>query len=88
MYVIIQHQIHDPQSFQACAEKAFPLPEDLTVHFFLPARDFSHATCLYEAPSLERVRDFVDGLLGACCTNTYHAVAAEHAMGLPETQAA
>jgi hypothetical protein len=88
MYVIIQHKIHDPQAYQARAERAFPLPEGLNVLFFLPAQDFSHATCLYEAPSLEQVRDFVDGLLGDAATNTYHAVAAEHAMGLPETQAA
>jgi hypothetical protein len=88
MYVTIQHKIHDPQAFQARAEKAFPLPDGLNVLLFLPAQDFSHATCLYQAPSLEKVRDFVDRLLGDCCTNTYHMVAAEHAMGIPEGQAA
>lgn len=88
MYVIIQHQIHDPKVFQARAEKAFPLPDELTLHFFLPSRDFSHATCLYEAPSVERVRAHVDGVLGDCCTNSYHAVADVQAMGLPGREAA
>lgn len=84
MFIIIDHDIKDASKFQQCAEKAFPLPDGLHVHMFLPAADLSRATCLYEADSVERVRSFVDPLLGDSAKNTYVPVAAEHAIGLPE----
>jgi len=86
MFVAIEHDIHDPAKFQQCAEKVFPLPDDLHVHFFLPSSDLRRATCLYEAPSIERVRDFVDGALADSATQYYFPVAEDHAMGLPQRQ--
>jgi hypothetical protein len=83
MFITIEHDIHDPAKFQQRAEQAFPLPAGLEVHMFLPAEDLSRATCLYEAPSLDRVRDFVDGLLGDSSTQRYVPIAEAHAMGLP-----
>jgi hypothetical protein len=63
-----------------------PPPDGLHVHQFLPASDLSHATCLYEADSLEAVRAFVDGALGSASTQRYFAVAEDHALGLPARQ--
>jgi hypothetical protein len=88
MFIVIDHDIKDAARFQQCAEKAFPLPDGLRVHMFLPAADMSRATCLYEADSVDRVRSFVDPLLGDSAVNTYVPSAAEHAIGLPERQAA
>jgi hypothetical protein len=86
MFVTIEHDIHDPAAFQACAEKAFPPPQGLHVHQFLPASDLSRATCLYEAESVEAVRRFVDGALGDASTQTYYGLAEDHAIGLPQRQ--
>lgn len=86
MFIAIEHDIHDPAKFQECAGQIFPLPQDLCVHLFLPAGDLSRATCLYEAPSLERVRDFLDARLGEASTQYYFGVAEEHAIGLPAHQ--
>lgn len=86
MFVAIEHDIHDPAKFQECAGQVFPLPADLHVHLFLPASDLSRATCLYETPSLERVRDFLDAGLGEASTQYYFPVAEEHAIGLPPRQ--
>jgi hypothetical protein len=86
MFVAIEHDIQDAAKFRQRAEKAFPLPNGLHVHLFLPATDLSRATCLYEASSVDQVRDFVDGLLGDCSKNRYFSVAEEHAMGLPQRQ--
>jgi hypothetical protein len=83
MFVTIEHDIHDTVEFQSRAERAMPPPEGLHVHQFLPASDLSHATCLYEADSLEAVRAFVDGALGSSTTQRYFPVAEAHAMGLP-----
>lgn len=88
MFIVIDHEIHDATTFQQRAEKAFPLPSGLQVHFFLPANDFSRAVCLYEAPSVDAVRTYVDGLLGDSCTNRYVPVAEDHAMGLPRKHVA
>jgi hypothetical protein len=88
MFIVIDHDIKNATTFQQRAEKAFPLPDGLHVHMFLPASDLSRATCLYEADSVEKVRNFVDPLLGDSAKNTYVPIAADHAMGLPQRQAA
>jgi hypothetical protein len=83
MFIAIEHEIHDAEAFQACAQRVFPLPQGLSVHQFLPARDLSRAVCLYEAPSLDEVRDFLDGALAGASTQRYFAVAEAQAIGLP-----
>jgi hypothetical protein len=85
MFIAIEHQIHDPNRFQQCAEQVFPLPDELHVHHFLPATDLSKASCLYEAPSIEQLRDYLEPKLGDASTQHYFPVAEGHAMGLPET---
>jgi hypothetical protein len=88
MYIVIEHDIHDAKTFQACAERAFPPPQGLHVHQFLPANDLSRAVCVYEADSLDEVRNYIDGLLGDCSTQRYYPVAESNAMGLPQKEAA
>jgi hypothetical protein len=83
MFVLINHDIHDPATFQQCAAAAMPPPDGLDVHRFLASRDFHAATCLYEAASVDEVRAFVDGARGTSSTQRYTPVAEEHAMGLP-----
>ncbi len=88
MFIAIEHEIHDAQDFARRAEGAMPPPTGLHVHQFLPSADGTRATCLYEAASVERVRDFVDGVLGGSSTQYYFPVAEDHAMGLPPQQLA
>ncbi len=83
MFIAIEHEIHDPEQFQQCAEQVFPLPEGLHVHQFLPATDLSKAACLYEAPSVERLRSYLDAALGDASTQRYFPVAEGQAIGLP-----
>ena len=88
MFIAIAHEIHDPANFQKCAEEVFPLPEGLHLHHFLPAEDLSWAACLYEAPSVERLRNHLEPALGVAATQRYFPVNAEHAVGLPAPQTA
>lgn len=88
MFIAIEHGIHDSQKFRACAEEVFPLPEDLHVHQFFPADDLRRAVCLYEAPSIDRLRDYLDGRLGDASTQRYFRVAEGEAIGLPQHQIA
>lgn len=86
MFIAIEHEIHDPAKFQECAEQVFPLPEELRVHHFLPAEDLSRAACLYEAPSMEQLRNYLDSALGDASTQRYFPIAEAHAIGLPPRQ--
>lgn len=83
MFIAIEHDIHDPEEFQVRGKRVFPLPEDLQVHHFLPAADLSRAWCLYEAPSIDRLRAYLDGELGGSSTQRYFPVAVKAAIGLP-----
>lgn len=84
MFIAIEHHIHDPESFQKCAEDVFPLPDGLHVHQFFPATDMSRAVCLYEASTIERLSEYLDGTLGDSSTQQYFPIETEHAIGLPE----
>jgi hypothetical protein len=87
MFIAIEHDIHDPELFQQCAQQVFPLPEGLHVHQFLPATDLGRAACLYEAPSVERLQSFLDAALANASTQRYFPVAEGSAIGLPESVA-
>lgn len=86
MFIAIQHQIHDPKKFQKCAENVFPLPEHLKVCQFFPSTDMKKAVCLYEAPSIEELSQYLDGKLNGASTQSYFPIMTEHAIGLPENQ--
>lgn len=83
MFIAIDHDIHDPEQFQKCAEDVFPLPDELHVRQFFPAKDMSRAVCLYEAPSVDQLSKHLDGTLGEASTQRYFPVSTEHAIGLP-----
>lgn len=86
MFIAIEHEIHDPEKFGKCAEDVFPLPGGLHVHQFLPATDMSRAVCLYEAPSIDHLSEYLDGKLGESSTQRYFPVNSEQSIGLPEKQ--
>jgi hypothetical protein len=84
MFIAIEHKIHDPEKFQKCAEEVFPLPDDLHVHQFFTAIDMSRAVCLYEAPSIKRLSEYLDAKLNPASKQQYYPVLTEHAIGLPQ----
>jgi len=85
MYIVIQHEIQNPELYMKCAESAFPLPEYLQLHQFLPAADMKKAVCLYEAPSVEKLSSYLDPKLDPASKQSYFPVLTEHAMGLPKS---
>lgn len=84
MFIVIEHEIHDPEAFQVCAERVIPLPEGLHLHHFLPAPDLSCAWCLYEARSVRQLSDHIDGTLEDASAQRYFPVDEQHAIGLAE----
>ncbi|HET6273987.1 MAG TPA: hypothetical protein VFG32_13495 [Bacteroidota bacterium] len=84
MYIIVEHEISNPKTFWEDAKSGLAdLPSNLKLHQSLPNREGTKAVCLWEAASVNEVREFVEGAVGAVSNNAYFAVEAGNAMGLP-----
>jgi hypothetical protein len=83
MHVIVEHQIHDPQAFFGMA----PPPAGVEGRQMLPSRDKAACVCLFEADSIDAVRDYIDPQTRGVSDNTYFEVDSEHALGLPQSAA-
>lgn len=82
MYVVVQHQFKDRQTAFARGERLIKnegAPSGVRGLQFYPSRDGSGATCLWEAPSVAAVQEYVDGTLGDSSENLCYEVAAEQA---------
>lgn len=86
MHVVIQHRIRDAEQFFAGdpEEVASGGPPGVRGHQFVVSQDKSAAVCLWEADSIESLRNYMDGLTGDSAENTYFEVDSETSMGLPE----
>lgn len=95
MYVVVQHNIKDPETAFPRGEKLIRnegAPTGVRGLQFYPAQDGSAVTCLWEAPSVEVIQEYVDSTLGDSSENTCYEVNAEQAfsrqpLGLPESAA-
>lgn len=66
MFVSVIHRISDPDRFFEMAGSA-TIPEDLRLPQVLSSGDRATTVCLWEAPSIERVRDFLEPLTAGIC---------------------
>ena len=82
MFVSVIHRISDPDRFAEMA-KAANIPDGLRVPQVVALVNRSTAVCLWEAPSVQKVRDFLEPLTAGICTNEYAEVDAERSLGLP-----
>ena len=90
MQVVVIHRITDPEKFfSANAEEvAGGGPPGVQGRQFFPAKEGSSAVCLWEADSIDSLRNYLDPATAGMSENTYFEVDAERAMGLPEAAAA
>lgn len=82
MYVSVIHTINDPSQFWSTAESA-EFPEGVSLHSSLPNGDGSKAVCLWEADSVDAVKETVESTVGDVSSNEYFEVDAGRAQGLP-----
>jgi hypothetical protein len=87
MKVGVIHRISDPETAQSRGQALFEPHEGVQLLQFCPSQDFSAATCIWEAESMDAVRDLVDPTLGDAAEQTYYPVDTEQAVGLPEAAA-
>ena len=90
MHVVAIHRITDPEKFFSmdAEEVAGGGPPGVQGRQFFPSTDRSQAACLWEADSVDALRDYLDPATAGVSENTYFEVDAERAMGLPEAAAA
>jgi hypothetical protein len=82
MYVVAQHTFLDREKALEVGQALFNPPAGITLHYFLPNMDMSKAVCLWEADSLETVKNLVDSTLGSTAKNEFFAVDTTQARGL------
>ena len=87
MKVGVIHRISDPEGAQSQGQSLFEQHEGVQLLQFSPSEDFTAATCIWEAESVDAVRELVDPTLGDTSAQTYFAVNAEQAVGLPQAAA-
>jgi hypothetical protein len=77
MLVVVQHQLIDPPTAFVRGERlkrAEGAPEAARVLQFLPSRDGTLVTCLWESESVDDLRSYVDETLGDASRNVCYAV--------------
>ena len=90
MHVVVHHRITDPEMFFSmdAEEVAGSGPPGVQGRQFFPSTDRSQAVCLWEADSIDVLRDYLDPATAGASENMYFEVDTEQAMGLPEAAAA
>ena len=85
MYLVVHHRVTDRAKFLATDPHDIGgnAPTGVHVRHFLPARDASAADCLWEAESLDVLREYLDQATLGICENTYFEVEPTSAIGLP-----
>jgi hypothetical protein len=85
MYIVVKHNISNPAKFWETAPAAMPtLPNGVKLHSTLPNHEGSNAVCLWEANSIDAVKEAIEPLLGQMSKNEYFEVDAKKAIGLPK----
>lgn len=85
MYVVAQHSFKDPAVAFARGERLIKnegAPTGVRGLQFYPSRDGSAATCLWEAPSVQAVQEYVDSTLGDSSENACYEVDAEQSFAV------
>ena len=86
MYVIVNHNIADPDAFWSMVpEKAGNLPSHLKLHGVFPSKNNLRCICLWEAENPEAVNKFLRDSFGDLSKDELFEVNAEVAIGLPAT---
>ncbi len=84
MFVSVIHRISDPDRFfEMAGGTAGQLPSDLRLPQSISNADRSTTICLWEAPSVARVREFLEPLTAGICENEYAEVSVALSSGLP-----
>ncbi len=83
MFVVVEHTITNPGVFFGLVSRAAEAPSGIKALQFFPSMSSDRAVCLWEANSVEAVKNFLEPLSAQSSRNTYYTVDSTKAMGLP-----
>jgi hypothetical protein len=89
MYVSVHHTITDPQKWGQTAQNIMAmtqqgrLPQGLKGLMYLPSVDGRRADCVWEANSVDALKNFLERETGKAARNEYIPIQADSAFGLP-----
>ena len=84
MFFIVNHAISNVPEFWGAAQRELPnLPAGIRVHLVFPNAAGDAATCLWECGDQATLEGYLEAQTGAFAKNSYLAVDASKAMGLP-----
>ncbi len=85
MYITATHEISDPGKFwevvRSAASEGFP--DGIALRSMYPSASGTRAVCLWEAETVDAVRDLVEPALGQFSRNEFFEVSRDNAIGLP-----
>ena len=83
MLIVIHHKMSDAGKFWGRAQENMPTcPKDLKLVGSFPGTDGVNAVCLWDAPTLATIRDYLEPIVGDVSKNEYFEMDASKAMGL------
>jgi hypothetical protein len=76
MFILIEHEILEPQRFWANAQDMIPqrLPTGITLHHSFPDQEGTRCVCVWEAETTAALRDTLEPELGRYSRNRYYEV--------------
>jgi hypothetical protein len=84
MFIVALHDITNKQAFSGAGDAVVnDAPQGVKPLQFFPSTDGKQAVCLWEARSVDAVKDYLETKVAKCSRNTYYAVDSKVAMGLP-----
>ena len=85
MYVVAQHRVTDPAKFWPtdAAQYATMVPPHLKLYQTLAGSDGSQGVCVWEAESVEALRDWLDPFTAGASENTYFAAVNKDGVAIP-----
>ena len=82
MYILVQHTITDPTTFWTKADPR-TLSADVKLHHSFPTPDGTRAACIWEAESVDAVRNLLEPLVGQASRNEYFTVENREGFAMP-----
>ncbi len=73
MYILVQHTISDPATFWNAADPNAMSP-DVKLHHTFPTPDGTRAVCIWEAASVDALRNVLEPVVGRISRNEYFQV--------------
>jgi hypothetical protein len=82
MYIMVQHTISEPAVFWNAADPT-AFPPEVKLHHTFPTPDGTRAVCIWEADSVDTLRNFLEPAVGRVSRNEYFAVENREGLGRP-----